>query len=94
MLSNNGGKKLLTNTTKPLYQVLLLANNADQDVSVHEAAQVDFCIVKEHLQNGGSVFITSKEAQKILTPRSHMQSRCVRAQRNIGFIFRQRLRSQ
>lgn len=84
----------MTNTTKPLYQVLLLDNNADQDVSVHEAAQVDFCIVKEHLQNGGSVFITSNDAQKILPPRANPQTRSVRAHRNSGFIFRQRLRSQ
>ena len=48
-----------------MFQVLLLDNDANQDVEVQEAEQVDFCQVKEHLQNGGSVFITSKEAQKI-----------------------------
>lgn len=84
----------MTNITKPLYQVLLLDNNADQDVSVHEAAQVDFCIVKEHLQNGGSVFITSNDSQKITPQKSKAQTSYVKAHRNMGFIFRQRLRSQ
>jgi hypothetical protein len=85
--------KLLTNATKPLYQVLLLDNNTDQDVSVHEADQVDFCAVKEHLLNGGSVFITSTDAQKIQLPKNRSQNSYIRATRNMGFIFRQRLRS-
>jgi hypothetical protein len=73
--------------------VLLLDNNADQDVSVQEADQVDFCLVKEHLQNGGSVFITSTDAQKMQIPKSRSQSSYLRAYRNMGYIFRQRLRS-
>jgi hypothetical protein len=95
LLSNSEWKnKLLTNANKPLYQVLLLDNNADQDVSVQEADQVDFCAVKEHLQNGGSVFITSTDAQKIQPPKNRSQNSYLRAYRNMGFIFRQRLRSQ
>jgi hypothetical protein len=83
----------LTNATKPLYQVLLLDNNADQDVSVQEADQVDFSAVKEHLQNGGSVFITSTEAQKIEYNKTKAQTNYNRSRRNMGFIFRQRMRS-
>ncbi len=48
-----------------MFQVLLLNNNKSQDVEVQESWQVDFSQVKEHLKNGGSVFITSKNAQKI-----------------------------
>jgi hypothetical protein len=73
--------------------VLLLDNNADQDVSVQEADQVDFSVVKEHLQNGGSVFITSTDSQKIQPPKNRSQNSYLRAYRNMGFIFRQRLRS-
>lgn len=92
MLSNPDRKnKLLTNATK--YQVLLLDNNADMDVSVHEADQVDFSAVKMHLQNGGSVFITSTDAQKIQPQKSRSQNSYIRAYRNMGFVFRQRMRS-
>jgi hypothetical protein len=75
-----------------MFQVLLLENNENQDVSVHEAEQVDFCRVKEHLQNGGSVFITSNEGQKINRRSTKAQLNYVRARRNVGFIFRQQLR--
>lgn len=47
-----------------MYQVLLLDNNASDEVEVQEADQVNFFQVKEHLKNGGSVFITSKSSQK------------------------------
>jgi hypothetical protein len=75
------------------FQVLLLENNENQDVSVQEAEQVDFCQVKEHLQNGGSVFITSTEAQKLNHHSTKAQQNYMRARRNVGFIFRQNLRS-
>ncbi|MCL5949990.1 MAG: hypothetical protein M1490_05880 [Candidatus Bathyarchaeota archaeon] len=81
-------------SSKPsMYQVLLLVNNESQDVSVQEAEQVDFCQVKEHLQNGGSVFITSNDNQKIHRPKTKAQLNYVRARRNVGFIFRQQMRS-
>ncbi len=48
----------------PVFQVLLLDNNTGNDVEVQEAAQVNFLQVKEHLRNGGSVFITSKDIGK------------------------------
>jgi hypothetical protein len=76
-----------------MFQVLLLDNDASQDVEVQEAEQVDFCQVKEHLQNGGSVFITSKETQKMQAPKTKAQINYVRSRKNIGFIFRQRVRS-
>jgi hypothetical protein len=48
-----------------MFQVLLLRNDASQEVEVQEAEQVDFLSVQEHLKQGGSVFITSKRSQKI-----------------------------
>jgi hypothetical protein len=53
----------------PVFQVLLLDNNASQEVEVQEAEQVDFVRVQEHLARGGSVFITSKNSQKIVPPK-------------------------
>jgi hypothetical protein len=54
----------------PTFQVLLLDNDASDDVEVQEAYQVDFFQVKKHLKNGGSVFITSKDSQKQLYPKA------------------------
>jgi hypothetical protein len=76
-----------------IFQVLLLENNENQDVSIQEAEQVDFSQVKEHLQNGGSVFITSTEAQKVNRHSTKAQVNYMRARRNVGFIFQQQLRS-
>ena len=56
-----------------MFQVLLLNNNKSQDVEVQESWQVDFSQVKEHLKNGGSVFITSKNAQKIALRKTKTQ---------------------
>lgn len=88
---------MITTTEKKqkpsMFQVLLLDNTENQDVSVQEAEQVDFCQVKEHLQNGGSVFITSTQAQKIQHHKIKAQLNYVRARRNVGFIFRQQVRS-
>jgi hypothetical protein len=44
---------------------MLLGNDADNEVEVHEESEVSFQRIQEHLQNGGSVFITSKPSQKI-----------------------------
>jgi hypothetical protein len=76
-----------------LYQVLLLDNSKNQDVTVQEAEQVDFCVVKEHLKNGGSVFITSKVNQKISLPKSRAQINYSRSRRTMGFLFHQQLRN-
>jgi hypothetical protein len=85
------GEYLLTSTTekkqKPsMFQVLLLDNNPSQDVSVHEADHVDFSQVKQHLQNGGSVFITSTDTQKIQYPKPTPQTKYVNARRNMGLF--------
>ena len=51
-----------------MFQVLLLNNDVCQ-VEVQEGNNVDFLKVQEHLAHGGSVFITSKNSQKILLPK-------------------------
>jgi hypothetical protein len=83
------GKK----TGRSVFQVLLLDNDASQDVEVQEGEDVDFFQVKEHLKNGGSVFITSKNTQKLSFPKNHSQQNYSRSRRTLGFLFRQHLRS-
>ena len=51
-----------------VFQMLLLNNDASQDVEVQEADEVDFFRIQDHLERGGSVFITSKNAQKLKMP--------------------------
>jgi hypothetical protein len=51
------------------FQVLFLRNDASQEVEVHEVKQVDFLTVQERLENGESVFITSKNSQKLNAPK-------------------------
>jgi hypothetical protein len=53
------------------FQVLLLDNDASSEVEVHEETEVSFPRIQEHLQRGGSVFITSKRSQKIGLPTTH-----------------------
>ncbi len=77
----------------PVFQVLLLDNNATDDVEVQEAVEVNFCRVKEHLKNGGSVFITSKDTQKIEYPKAKAQLNFSKSRRNYGFLFQQQMRS-
>jgi hypothetical protein len=52
-----------------VFQVLLLDNDANEDVEVQESKNVDFARVEKHLAQGGSVFITSKNSQKLAMPR-------------------------
>ena len=80
-------------TKSSIFQVLLLKNNSSQDVEVNESEQVDFCRVKEHLKNGGSVFITSKDTQKLAYPKTKAQQNYSRSRRNYGFLFRQQMRN-
>lgn len=47
------------------FQVMLLGNDASDHVEVHEEREVFLPRIQEHLQRGGSVFITSKPSQKI-----------------------------
>ena len=51
------------------FQVLFLGNDANQDVEVHEVKQVDFLTIQERLEQGESVFITSKNSQKVSPPK-------------------------
>jgi len=88
-------KNLLSNEkAKPsIFQVLLLHNDDSDDVEVQEANQVDFMQVKEHLNNGGSVFITSKSSQKLLHPTNKAQLNYSKSRKTYGFLFCQHLRS-
>jgi hypothetical protein len=51
------------------FQVVFLRNDCSQEVEVHEAEQVDFLKIQEHLERGESVFITSKNSQKLKAAR-------------------------
>lgn len=48
-----------------VFQVLLLQNDASLEVEIEEGKKVDFLRVQNHLNQGGSVFITSKNSQKL-----------------------------
>jgi hypothetical protein len=74
------------------FQVLLLNNDADEDVAVREAEDINFFQVKEHLRTGGSVFITSKNQQKILYPKGKSQQGYTRSRRMLGFLVRKQMR--
>ena len=93
------GRKFVTTALKKkskpsVFQVLLLDNDAGEDVEVQESKQVDFFQVKEHLKNGGSVFITSRGSQKLSYPKAKAQQNYSKSRRTCGFLFRQHLRSQ
>jgi hypothetical protein len=77
-----------------IFQVLLLDNDESQDVSVQESVQVNFSQVKAHLRNGGSVFITSKNSQKIRPPTAKAQQNYARSRKTVGFLFRQQIRTK
>jgi hypothetical protein len=87
--------KLISNkkTRIPTFQVLLIDNDASEDIEVQESKQVDFFQVKKHLKNGGSVFITSKHSQKLVHPKAKAQINYSKSRRNYGALFRQHLRS-
>jgi len=76
-----------------IFQVLLLDNGRSQDIEVQESEQVDFSQIKEHLRNGGSVFITSKEKQKMAYPKTKAQHNLNTSRRNLGCLFRQRIKN-
>jgi hypothetical protein len=81
--------KATDNTKKPaVYQVLLLDNDDTDDAAVSEAKKVNFTQVKEHLQSGGSVFITSKANQKVTLPKQHAQQNYCRSRQVSGVLFR------
>ena len=76
-------------TKSPTYQVLLIDNDASEDVEVQESDFVNFCHIREHLNNGGSVFITSKNAQKISYPKAIARRNYIQSRKTLGFIIRQ-----
>ena len=72
----------------PTYQVMLLCNDASKQVEVHEERDVDFPRIQEHLQQGGSVFITSKPSQKIAPPTlPHKRAQRRRALRTVTAFY-------
>jgi hypothetical protein len=87
----------LKNTAKKnntqLFQVLLLDNSSNNDVTVHETGKVNYFTVKQHLNNGGSVFITSKNSQKIATSKKRACQNYNRARRRIGNLLLTNLRN-
>jgi hypothetical protein len=76
-----------------VFQVLLLDKDDSEDVEVQEAKKVDFFQIKEHLKNGGSVFITSKGSEKLSYPKAKAQQNYSRSRQTCGFLFRQHLRN-
>ena len=63
-------KMLAIKKVKPQkFQVLFLRNDANQDVEVHEVKQVDFLTIQERLEQGESVFITSRDSHKVSPPK-------------------------
>jgi predicted Fe-Mo cluster-binding NifX family protein len=76
----------------PKFQVLLLDNDAADEVEIQEADQVNFFQVKEHLRNGGSVFITSKDSQKQRYPRAEALRNYSKSRRTYGVLFHEYLR--
>ena len=83
----------LKKKNKPsVFQVLFLDKDNSEDVEVQEAKKVNIFQVKEHLKNGGSVFITSKGSEKLSFPKAKAQQNYSRSRRTCGFLFRQHLR--
>lgn len=74
----------------PLFQVLLLENNASLNVQVQEAQRVDYSTVKQHLKSGGSVFITTKKPQKLTPPKEgRAQENYAATRRNYGALIQE-----
>ena len=67
-----------------LFQSLFLSNGKNKEVTVIEDKYIDFEEVQKHLDNGGSVFITSKNSQKLLLTEADecMPNRMKRKQAN------------
>ena len=87
---NNMLKSLVTvkkEKAARVFQVLLLDNDANEDVEVQESKNVDFARVEEHLAQGGSVFITSKNSQKLAMPRDKAERNKNKKKKVKGFYF-------
>jgi len=55
------------NKDKSMFQLLFLKDDENQCVEVEEVEEIDFRKVKEHLEQGESVFITPKRKEKVET---------------------------
>ncbi|XHH09507.1 MAG: hypothetical protein ACFCUE_02450 [Candidatus Bathyarchaeia archaeon] len=83
------------NYKEPLFQVLLLDNDETLDVQVQEAQTVNYSAVKEHLKNGGSVFITTKKQQKLSPPKTgKAQQNYTATRRNYGALLQKTFEKQ
>jgi len=59
-------RESLHSRQKPqVFQALFLKNDKTQEVEVFEDEHIDFELIQKHLDNGGSIFITSKSSQKL-----------------------------
>ncbi len=63
---------------KPLFQLLFLRNDDKQSVEVEEVEEIDMREVKEHLEQGESVFITLKRNEKFKKERVRRRSQLLR----------------
>lgn len=60
-------KSLTVKSDARLFQVFFLKNDRRQSVCIDEVKEVDLSEIKKHLERGESVFITSREEQKLET---------------------------
>jgi hypothetical protein len=58
----------LRSAKRKKFQILFLRNDSTQEVEVHEVKEVDFPTIQEHLEHGDSIFITTKNSQKLNLP--------------------------
>lgn len=58
---------LLIQEQRPIFQVIFLKDNDDESVWIEEVNEVNFSRIRKHLEDGESVFITRKPANKLLT---------------------------
>ncbi len=52
-----------------LFQVMFLDNDVGQEVEIQEVEEIDFLSIQEHLKRGESIFITSRNSQKLRAPK-------------------------
>jgi hypothetical protein len=88
-------KPFFNNKNKqPVFQVLLIDNDETEDVQVEEAQKVNYFKVKEHLKQGGSVFITTNNKQKLIEQKTAKTKQSyVKAQRTYGRIMKAHLKT-
>ncbi len=80
---------LQTGKTKPQpkFQVLFLRNDSSQEVEVHDVKQVDFQTIQERLEQGESIFITTKQTQKINAQKTKPTPRKLKTRIATAFTF-------